>query len=235
VPRRLWVLLAAVVLLATAATATTAYAAKITLTSKSLLGIKASANTLPAQLVYDSFTNAGTPVINTRNANTGQPWNLLIGTLRLNGAGYLQCTTCTGGNYSAAIIDSDLAKATATVDVRSGTGSGPAGLILNANANGTQAYAVWYVSGAVTLLRYDSGTVTYAPVQTVAVPPNNTDVPLSATFNGTTYTVSFNSLVVMTYTLPTADQTIFGSNTYFGVLIYNDNNIVRLDDFEVKQ
>lgn len=231
--RRCWVLLAAVALVATAAT--TAYAATAPLTSKSLLGIKSSANALPAQLVYDSFTS--TPAVNLSShiANTGQPWNVLQGSLQLS-ANYLQCTTgCAAGNYGAAIIDADMAKVTATVKVRSATGSGAAGIILNANQSATQAYAVWYSSGSVTLLRYDSGNVTYAPVQTVSVPPNNTDVPLSAKFNGTTYVVSFNGLVVMTYTLPTADQAIFGANTYFGVVIYNDPNIVKLDDFEVKQ
>lgn len=234
--RRLWVLLAAVALLATAATATTAYAAKITLTSKTLLGIKASANALPQQLVYDSFTNATRVTMNTRPANTGQSWRLLQGTMQLSGAGYLQCTTgCATNNYGAAIINAEMAKVTATVDVRSATGSGPAGLIMNANSIATQAYAVWYDVGQVTLLRYDAGTVTYAPVQTVSVPANNTDVPLSVVFNGTTYAVSFNSINVMTYTLPAADQAIFGSNTYFGVVIYNDANVVRLDDFEVKQ
>jgi hypothetical protein len=235
VHRRLWVLLAAVVLVATAATATTAYAAKITLTSKTLLAIKSSASALPAQLVFDSFTS--TPAVNLsgHNANTGQPWTVLQGSLQLS-ANYLQCTTgCAAANYGAALIDADKAQVTATVNVRSATGSGSAGLILNANQIATQAYAVWYSSGAVTLLRYDAGSVTYAPVQTVSVPANNTDVPLSATFNGTTYVVSFNGLVVMTYAMPTADQAIFGANTYFGVVIYNDPNIVKLDDFEVKQ
>jgi hypothetical protein len=234
--RRWWVLLAAVVLLATAATATNAYAAKITLTSKTLLGIKSAANALPAQLVYDSFTGTTKVNINTRAADTGQSWRLLQATMQLSGGGYLQCTTgCATNNYGAAIINAEMAKVTATVDVRSATGSGPAGLIMNANSIATQAYAVWYDAGQVTLLRYDSGTVTYAPVQTVSVPPNNTDVPLSVVFNGTTYAVSFNSINVMNYTLPTADQAIFGSNTYFGVVIYNDANVVRLDDFVVKQ
>jgi hypothetical protein len=234
--RRRWVLLAAVVLLATAATATTAYAAKITLTSKTLLGIKSSANALPAQLVYDSFTGGTRVGVSTRPADTGQSWRLLQGTMELTGGGYLQCTTgCATNNYGAMIINAEKARVTATVDVRSATGSGPAGLILNANSIATQAYAVWYDAGQVTLLRYDSGSVTYAPIQTVAVPPNNTDVPLSAVFNGTSYAVYFNGINVMNYTLPTADQAIFGSNTYFGIVIYNDNNIVRLDDFEVKQ
>jgi hypothetical protein len=234
--RRWWVLLAAVVLLATAATATNAYAAKITLTSKTLLGMKSSANALPAQLVYDSFTGTTMVNINTRAADTGQSWRLLQATMQLSGGGYLQCTTgCATNNYGAAIINAEMSKVTATVDVRSATGSGPAGLIMNANSIATQAYAVWYDAGQVTLLRYDSGTVTYAPVQTVSVPPNNTDVPLSVVFNGTTYAVSFNSVNVMNYTLPTADQAIFGSNTYFGVVIYNDANVVRLDDFVVKQ
>lgn len=228
--------MAAVVLLATAATATNAYAAKITLTSKTLLGIKSAANALPAQLVYDSFTGTTKVNINTRAADTGQSWRLLQATMQLSGGGYLQCTTgCATNNYGAAIINAEMAKVTATVDVRSATGSGPAGLIMNANSIATQAYAVWYDAGQVTLLRYDSGTVTYAPVQTVSVPPNNTDVPLSVVFNGTTYAVSFNSINVMNYTLPTADQAIFGSNTYFGVVIYNDANVVRLDDFVVKQ
>ncbi len=235
--RRRWVLLAVVVLLATAATATTAYAAKLTLTSKTLLGIKSSANALPAQLVYDSFTGATRVNLSAPHvANTGQTWRVLQGTMQLSGAGYLQCTTgCANNNYGAAIINAEKARATATVDVRSATGSGPAGLILNANNSATQAYAVWYDAGQVTLLRYDSGNVTYAPVQSVAVPPNNTDVPLSAVFNGTTYAVYFNGINVMNYTLPTADKALFGSNTYFGVVIYDDNNIVRLDDFEVKQ
>ena len=235
--RRLWVLLAAVVLVATAATATTAYAAKITLTSKTLLGIKSSANALPQQLVYDPFTstatavNLGTPHL----ASTGQRWTVLQGALQMRN-GYLQCTTgCAATNYGAAIIDADLARVTATVDVRSATGSGAAGLILNANQAATQAYAVWYDSGFVTLLRYDSGNVTYAPVMTVAVPPNNTDVPLSAVFNGTRYAVSFNSIIVMNYTLPALDVPIFAGNTYFGVVIYDDPNIVKMDDFEVKQ
>lgn len=236
--RRRWVLLAAVALLATAAT--TAHAAKLTVTSKSLYGMKSSANALPAQLVYDSFTNGGTPIINTRPANTGQTWKLLLGTLRLTGSapvtgGYLQCTTCANGAYSAAIIDANLAKVTASVDVRSANGSGAAGLVLNVNAAGTQAFAVWYDSGAVTLLRYDIGNVTFAPVQTVAVPPNNTDVPLSVTFNGSSYSVSFNSQVVMTYNLVAADQTLFGGNTNFGVVIFDDPGTVRMDDFEVKQ
>jgi hypothetical protein len=231
--RRCWVLLAAVALVATAAT--TAYAATAPLTSKSLLGFKSSANALPAQLVFDTFTS--TPAINLSShiANTGQPWNVLQGSLQLS-ANYLQCTTgCATANYGAALVDADMSKVTATVKVRSTTGSGSAGLILNANQIATQAYAVWYNAGAVTLLRYDAGSVTYAPVQTVSVPANNTDVPLSATFNGTTYVVSFNGLVVMTYAMPTADQAIFGANTYFGVVIYNDANSVKLDDFEVKQ
>ena len=235
--RRLWVLLAAVVLVATAATATTAYAAKITLTSKSLLGVKSAANALPQQLVYDPFNstttavNLGTPHL----ASTGQPWVVLQGALQMRN-GYLQCTTgCATANYGAALIDADMARVTATVDVRSATGSGAAGLILNANQIATQAYAVWYDGGFVTLLRYDSGNVTYAPVRTVAVPPNNTDVPLSAVFNGTSYTVSFNSIVVMTYALPALDVPIFAGNTYFGVVIYDDPNIVKMDDFEVKQ
>jgi hypothetical protein len=235
--RRRWVLLAAVVLLATAATATTAYAAKITLTSKSLLGIKAAANALPQQLISDPFNSTNTAInLSTPHvATTGQPWTVLQGALQLRN-GYLQCTTgCATANYGAAIINADLAKVTATVDVRSATGSGAAGLILNANQSATQAYAVWYDGGAVTLLRYDSGNVTYAPVRTVAVPPNNTDVPLSAVFNGTSYVVSFNSIVVMTYALPALDVPIFGANTYFGVVIYDDPNIVKMDDFEVKQ
>jgi hypothetical protein len=58
---------------------------------------------------------------------------------------------------------------------------------------------------------------------------------LVAVFDGTTYTVSFNGAPVMTYPLPAADQSSLGSNTYFGVVIINDANVVRLDDFGVKR
>jgi hypothetical protein len=228
--RRSWVLMAATALVAMAAT--TAHAAAVPLTSRTLFATKSVADALPAQLVYDSFTSASPVALNSRNADTGQPWTMLQGALQVNG-GYLRCTTCGGGNYSAAVADADLARVTASVEVRSAFGSGAGGLVLNATATGSQAYALWYDAGVVTLLRFVAGTATFVATANVATPPNNVDVPLSATFNGTSYTVSFNGTQVLTYTMPVADRATFGVSTYFGLVVYDDANIVRLDDFRV--
>jgi hypothetical protein len=216
-----------------AAAATTAHAAKLPVSSRTLFAMNSSADAMPGQLGYDAFTSATPVVLNGHLANTGQPWTLMTGTLQVSG-GLLQCTTC-AGSYSAAIIDADLASVTATVNVRSAAGSGAGGLILNANATGSQSYGVSYGSGTVTLARFNAGTMTVAATRSVAVPPNNVNVPLVAVFDGTTYTVSFNGAPVMTYPLPAADQSSLGSNTYFGVVIINDANVVRLDDFGVKR
>jgi hypothetical protein len=231
--RRLWVLLAAVVLLATAATATTAYAAKITLTSKSLYAMKASASPMPFQLVSDAFPVNGTLV--GKSAFNGQPWSVVQGTLMVTN-GRLQCTTCANGNYGAALVHADLAQVTASLTIRSNTGTGnmAGGIVMNANAAGTQAFAVWYDAGQVQLLRYVNGVATFVAAQNVAPPTNNLDVPLKVTYNAGTYTITFNG-ATLSYTLTAADQVTFGANTYFGIVIYDDPNVVGLDSFLVTQ
>ena len=68
----------------------------------------------------------------------------------------------------------------------------------------------------------------------VAVPTNNVDVPLKATYNAGTYTITFNG-ASLSYTLNAADQVTFGANTYFGIVIYDDPNVVGLDNLLVTQ
>jgi hypothetical protein len=231
--RRLWFLLAAVVLLATAATATTAYAAKITLTSKSLFAMKSPAAAMPFQLVSDAFPVNGTLV--GKSALEGQPWSVVQGTLLVTN-GRLQCTTCSNGNYGAALVDADMAQVTATLTIRSNSvaGSGAGGIVMNANAIGTQAFAVWYDAGQVQLLRYVNGVATFVAAVNVTVPTNNIDVPLKVTYNAGTYTITFNG-ASLSYTLNAADQVTFGANTYFGIVIYDDPNVLGLDNLLVTQ
>lgn len=216
-----------------AAAASTAHAAKLSpLTTRTLYALKSSADAMPNLLVSDAFTGTTGTTVNARASDTGQPWSVAYGALQID-TNRVRCSTCSSGNYAAALVDADLAQVTATVKVRSATNSGAAGLVLNANQLGTQAFAAWYDAGTVQLLRYVNGTATFVAGGTVTTPANNTDVPLAVTFSAGKYTVSFNNAQVLTYTLSAADQTAFGANTYFGVVIYDDPNVVRLDDFQV--
>jgi hypothetical protein len=229
--------LAAAALLAAAVTP--AYAAKITLTSKTLFAMKASANALPAQLVYDTFTSAGAVTLNGRAADTtGQPWNVVFGTLQVTG-GQLRCTNCSGGSYGAALIDGDMAQVTATVNLRqigtTGATPGAAGLVMNADAAGTQAIVVWWDASVVTLFRYVGGNLTQLAQANAAGISTTVDTPLVVTYTAGTYSVSFKAASLFSYTLSAADQTTFNADTYFGVAFNDDPDRIRLDNFEVKQ
>ena len=231
--RRL-VLLAAVALVAAAAT--TAHAAKITLSSKTLFAMKSSADAMPAQLAFDSFTSASAVTLDGRLADTGQAWDVTLGTLQVTG-GRLRCTTCSGGNYGAAMLDADMAQVTASVDLRqmsAGT-TGNAGLVMNANATGTQGIVIWWGAGVIRIFRYTGGGLAQLAQANTGNLSTTADVPLVATYSAGKYTVSFNGTVTLVYTLSAADQTTFGANTQFGVVINDDPDRIRLDDFEVKR
>lgn len=233
--RRRWVLLAATALVAVAAT--TAHAAMLPLTSRTLFGVKASADAMPALLVTDPFTNPTAVNLDNRPASTGQPWDVVLGTLQVTGT-QLRCTNCAGGNYGAALIDGDLSQVTATVDLRRiGTGGAPgaAGLVMNANSTGTQAIVVWWDTSVVRLFRYVGGGLTQLAQANSAGISTTVDTPLVVTYGAGTYSVSFSGVPLITNTLSAADQTTFGSNTYFGVVFNDDADLIRLDDFEVRR
>jgi hypothetical protein len=217
-----------------AVAATTAHAATLPLTSKKLFATRMAADPLPNRLVYDQFTT--TPLtadvsIANRTANTGQTWSVVRGTLRANN-GQVRCTTC-NGDWSAALIDADLSQVTASVTIRLAAQSGPVGLVLNADQNGTSAFAAWYDNGVVQLLRYVSGNVWFPVQQAVKSVPSNVDVPLVASYSNGTYTISLNGAAVVTYSLSAADQAAIAGNTYFGIVVYNENAASRLDEFQV--
>jgi hypothetical protein len=235
--RRRWVLLAAVALVAAAAT--TAHAANLALTGKTLFAMKSSADAVPAQLVYDTFTNTSSGTLNARLANTGQPWQVVLRTLRVT-LTQARCSDCSG-SFGSAVIDADLAQVTATVQLRKlGTGTpGGAGLVLNANPTGTQAIVVLWDNGVVRLYRYTGGTLNQRASATAAAISTTVDTPLVVTHAAGSYSVSFNNVSLFSYTLTPGDLTALGptfsANTYFGVGFRNDPDRIRLDNFEVKK
>jgi hypothetical protein len=231
--RRSVVLLAAAALVATAAT--TAHAAAITLKPKTLFAMSASADAVPAQLVYDTFTGAAVG-LGTHKAVMGQPWTVVSGTLQMTG-GQVRCTSC-GAAYGAAVIDGDMAQVTATVDLRLTATAGvpgQAGLVMNANATGTQEIAVSWDNGVVRLLKSSGGVVTQLAQANSAGLSTAADTALVATYNAGTYTVSFAGVGLITYPLSAPDLAMFGTNTYFGIGFSNDPDRIRLDNFEVKR
>jgi hypothetical protein len=233
--RRRWVLLAATALVAVAAT--TAHAAILPLTSRTLYGLKSSADAMPALLVTDPFTNPTAVNLDNRPASTGQLWDVALGTLQVTGT-QLRCTNCAGGNYGAAFVDADLPQVTATVSLRRNgtTGTpGAAGLVMNANVTGTQAIVVWWDTSVVTLFRYVGGGLTQLAQANSAGISSTADRPLVVTYSAGTYSVSFNGVPLFTNTLSAADQTTFGANTYFGVVFNDDPDLIRLDNCEVKR
>jgi hypothetical protein len=229
VPGRSWVLLAAAALVAAAAT--TAHAATLPLTAKKLYASARAADTLPNRLAYDQFTTATDVTLDNRLADTGQRWDVVRGTMRVS-SGKARCTSC-AGDWTAALIDADLVQVSASVQIRVTGSSGPVGLVLNAAENASSAYAVWYDNGGVQLLRYVNGNVWFPVQQAVSPVPLNTDVPLTARYGNGTYTVSLNGATVFTYTLSASDQAAIANNTYFGVVVFNENAASRLDEFEV--
>jgi hypothetical protein len=233
--RRLWVLLVAAALVAAATT--TAHAAQLTLTSETLFATKSSANALPAQLVYDTFATIGTATLNTRPAPiNGQPWAVIRRTLQ-GATQQVQCFNCSA-SLGFAVIDADLPQVTATVQLRriGALTPGLAGLVMNANATGTQAIVVLWNNGVVRLYTYGGGNTLTQLAQGNSVGISTLfDTPLVVTYSAGTYSVSFNGSLVLTWTLTVAQQTTYGSNTYFGVAFRNDADRIRLDNFEVKQ
>jgi hypothetical protein len=232
--RRRWVLLAAVALVAAAAT--TAHAATLTLTSKTLFAMTSPANILQVQLVYDPFTSAGVVTLDGRASSTGQTWDVVNRTLQVTGT-QLQCSDCNGGNLGFAVIDAGFSQVTASVDIqKNGTGtSGAAGLVLNATATGSQSIDVLWDNGVVKLYKYSGGSLTQLAQTSAAAISTTVGMPLVVTYSAGTYSVSFNGVALFNYTLTVADQTTFGSNTSFGVAFNADNDRSRLDNFEVKQ
>jgi hypothetical protein len=232
--RRRWVLLAVAALVAAAVT--TAHAAQLTLSNATLLAMKAPANALPAQLVYDTFTSVGAVTLNARPAPVnGQPWAVVLRTLRVN-VTRAQCTNCSA-SFGLAVVDADLAQVTATVQLRdNNTGTpGSAGLVLNANAAGTQAIVVLWNNSVVRLYTYTGGTLTQLTSAASAGISTTVDRPLVVTYSAGTYSVSFNGAPPFTWTLTAPQQLTYGSNTYFGIGFRNANDGIRLDNFEVKQ
>jgi hypothetical protein len=234
VPRRRWVLLAAVALVAAAAT--TAHAATLTLTSKTLFAMTSPVNIPLVQLVYDTFTSGSAVTLDGRAASTGQTWDVVNRSLQVTGT-QLQCTDCNGGNLGFAVVDAGFSQVTASVDIqKNGTGtSGAAGLVLNANATGSQSIDVLWDNGVVRLYRYSGGTLTQLAQASAAALSTTVGLPLLVTYTAGTYSVSFNGVALFNYTLTAADQTTFGANTYFGVAFNADNDRTRLDNFGVQQ
>lgn len=232
--RRRWVLLAAVALVAAAAT--TAHAATLTLTSKTLFAMTSPVNIPQVQLVYDPFTSAGVVTLDGRASSTGQTWDVVNRTLQVTGT-QLQCSDCNGGNLGFAVIDAGFAQVTASVDIqKNGTGtSGAAGLVLNANATGSQSIDVLWDNGVVKLYKYGGGSLTQLAQASAAAISTTVGMPLVVTYSAGTYSVSFNGVALFSYTLTVADQTTFGANTYFGVAFNADNDRTRLDNFGVQQ
>jgi hypothetical protein len=232
--RRRWVLLAAVALVAAAAT--TAHAATLTMTSKTLFAMTSPANIPQVHVVYDPFTSAGVVTLDGRASSTGQTWDVVNRTLQVTGT-QLQCSDCNGGNLGFAVIDAGFPQVTATVEVqKNGTGtSGAAGLVLNANATGSQSIDVLWDNGVVKLYRYSGGSLTQLAQASAAAISTTVGTPLVVTYSAGTYSVSFNGVALFNYTLTVADQTTFGANTYFGVAFNADNDRTRLDNFGVQQ
>jgi hypothetical protein len=232
--RRRWVLLAAVALVAAAAT--TAHAATLTLTSKTLFAMTSPVNIPLVQLVYDTFTSASAVTLDGRAASTGQTWDVVNRSLQVTGT-QVQCTDCNGGNLGFAVIDAGFSQVTASVDVqKNGTGtSGAAGLVLNATATGSQSIDVLWDNGFVRLYRYSGGTLTQLAQASAAAISTTVGMPLVVTYAADTYSVSFNGVSLFNYTLTVADQSTFGANTYFGVAFNADNDRTRLDNFGVQQ
>ena len=232
--RRRWVLLAAVALVAAAAT--TAHAATLTLTSKTLFAMTSPVSIPQVQLVSDTFTSGSPVTLEGRAATTGQTWDVINRTLQVTGT-QVQCTDCNGGNLGYAVINAGFSQVTATVDIqKNGTGtSGAAGLVLNANATGAQSIDVLWDNGVVRLYRYTGDTLTQLAQANAAAISTTVGMPLVVTYAAGTYSVSFNGVALFNYTLTVADQTTFGSNTYFGVAFNADNDRTRLDNFGVQQ
>jgi hypothetical protein len=232
--RRRWVLLAAVALVAAAAT--TAHAAIVTSTSQTLFAMTSPVTISQVQLVSDPFTSAGVVTLDGRAASTGQLWTVVNRTLQVTGT-QLQCSDCNGGNLGFALIDAGFAQVTATVEIqKNGTGtSGAAGLVLNANATGSQSIDVLWDNGVVKLYRYSGGSLTQLAQASAAAISTTVGMPLVVTYSAGTYSVSFNGVALFSYTLTGADQTTFGANTYFGVAFNADNDRTRLDNFAVQQ
>ena len=225
--------MAAVALVATAAS--TAHAAAITLKPKSLFAMSAPADAVPAQLVNDTFTGA-VVALNAHTPVTGQPWNVLAGTLQVT-TGRVRCSSCAASS-GAAIVDGDLAQVTATVGLRltatAGT-PGQAGLVMNANVSGTQEIVATWNNGIVRLLKSSSGVVTQLAQANSAGLSTTADTALTVTFNAGTYDVSFAGVSLITYALTAPDLATFATNTYFGVAFGNDPDRIRLDNFLVKR
>jgi hypothetical protein len=232
--RRRWVLLAAVALVAAAAT--TAHAATLTLSSKTLFAMTSPVSIPQVQLVYDTFTSGTAVTLDGRAASTGQTWDVVSRSLQVTGT-QVQCTDCNGGNLGFAVINAGFAQVTASVDIqKNGTGtSGAAGLVLNATATGSQSIDVLWDNGVVRLYRYTGGTLTQLAQADAAALSTTVGLPLVVTYGAGTYSVSFDGVALFNYTLTVPDQTTFGTNTYFGVAFNADNDRTRLDNFGVQQ
>lgn len=213
-----------------AATATTAHAVSLSLSSATLYAMSGVADAMPAQLAYDDFNTGST--LAGRTALAGQPWNVVQGTFGING-GQLRCTSC--NSYGVALVDADLAEVTASVDVRATNGAGTSGLMVNADETGSTGFAVWYDSGTVQVLRYSAGATTPLAQTVVPKPVNNTFATLIITYGVDVYTVSFNGATVLTHTLGPTDKAVADAGTYFGVIMYNPSGNARLDTFEVRR
>jgi hypothetical protein len=206
------------------------------MTSRTLFAMTSPVNIPLVQLVYDSFTSTSAVTLEGRAAITGQTWDVVNRSLQVTGT-QLQCTDCNGGNLGFAVIDAGFPQVTASVDLlKNGTGtSGAAGLVLNANATGSQSIDVLWDNGVVRLYRYSGASLTQLTQASAAAISTTAGTPLVVRYSAGTYSVSFNSVALFNYTLSAADQTTFGANTSFGVAFNADNDRTRLDNFEVKQ
>jgi len=232
-PRRAWLVVAVIALVAT--TATTAHAARLNgLTARKLTAYAlAGQDALPTNLVTENFNYGTATNLAGTTAETLQPWTVLGGATSLQQKGnVLTCpSVCGGGGYAAGIVDADKPAAKASVTIRLGQ-SGQSGLVMNSDAGFTAAIAVLYSANTVQVVRYTPTSSTFSPSYPTGSLSGSTAV-LSATYAAGTYTIRVNGNLVATYPLSAADQTLFGANTYFGVVMYGVTSASELNDFAV--
>jgi len=232
-PRRAWVAMAVVALVAT--TAMTGHAARLNgITSKKLTAFAlAGQDPLPLSLVTENFNYASATNLAGTTAETLQPWTVLGGTSSLQQKGnVLTCpSACASGGYAAGIVDADKAAVKASVSVRLGQ-SGQSGLVMNSDASFTSAIAILYGANTVQVVRYTPTSSTFSPTYPTGT-LSGTSVVLSATYAAGAYTIRANGNLVTTYPLSAADQTLYGASTYFGVVMYGVTSASELNDFAV--
>ena len=203
-----------------------------TVTAAGVAGFTGSSGSgAPTVYSYDGFTGSDNTDLSGRALAVGGTWTVAGSTWKITGnkaegnSKGLNRMITNAGQANVRVL--------ATITTTSG-GSRKVGLVIRSDATATNYLFVHTDSGGGGKLliekRVGGSTTTLATLTpvTLAVPAS-----LVVTANGSTIVATYEGVYTLSHTLSVTDQTLFGLQTYHGVV--NDNSgVVTFDDFRIE-